>query len=519
MAVPKYSFLHTMKFDDRVIDLDPQAVRSITQTLDHVVSGSDVVLRSPFMAGHDVSYIITKFESVFDADISGLNPDLAELEMSSKSKIAPRSQSKPWIDRRDDVSNYFGKYQGEADPSDLFKFESKGTLRPISLQEASKFLLNNTAAGLPFMGKKGAVKDQALAQFSELNRRVWPAMLYTRTQEAKKTRTVWGIPITMVLNEMRYYRPLLSLASRVTYRAALRGPDEVNLGITRLIDHSKSSGWPLLSIDFSSYDQSIKRPLQETAFAFIASRFQKSMEYQAELSEIAKRFATVPLITPDGVMGCPDPLNPNLDGSGLYEHGVPSGSTFTNEVDSIVQYLMAFKHGANPLLTQVQGDDGAYCVEKPDALKAAFMSYGLNVNLSKSYTNNKFLVYLQNFFCDEYRKDGVVVGIYPIYRALGRLIYLENWTDFDKLGINGDDYFSIRAISILENCKHHPLFEKFVQFVFSNDREGLKFSDKGLAMYVKNTLSKGSQEVKNQYGEYVQGIKSFETFKILRRLL
>jgi simple sugar transport system substrate-binding protein len=82
------------------------------------------------------------------------------------------------------------------------------------------------------------------------------------------------------------------------------------------------------------------------------------------------------LITPDGVKDGP--------------HGVPSGSTFTLEVNSIAQILIAntFEDIANTEF-QVQGDDGAYSTDNPEGLKKHFGEFGLTVNDEKSYISKK----------------------------------------------------------------------------------------------------------------------------------
>lgn len=516
-----YPFLHKMTARGSALALSTDAVRSISQTLSMVERGSiGNVLRTPFMADHNVDDIISKFGSVFDnLIITALESNLAELEFSMKSKIGPRSEAKPWVDRKEDVQGYFSFPWPSFDLKDFDVFRSSGTLRPISLSTAADSLLNNTSSGLPYMQRKGSVKSIAVSQLiADPSSNLWPAMLFTRTQEALKTRTVWGISILDVLLEQTYYRALLSLMSKVSWRAALRGPDEVNAGITRLFTQLVTDGkGHLVSIDFSSYDQSVGPSLARLAFSFISGLFQKP--YKDNVLNIGERFIHVPLVTPEGVWGCMDPLNPELL-DGLKPHGVPSGSSFTNEVDSIVQHLLSMRSGAlsSALMSQIQGDDGAYFTHSPDALVENFERYGLRVNKTKSYTSKEFIVYLQNYFSGGYVRNGLVVGIYPIYRALGRLIYLESYTDFDKIGISGSDYFSIRAISILENCKNHPLFEPFVKFVALNDRDNLKYTGAGLTAYVKALMDKGRQEVKNQYGDYINGLKSFDTVKILAKL-
>lgn len=89
--------------------------------------------------------------------------------------------------------------------------------------------------------------------------------------------------------------------------------------------HAQAEDKFLVSIDFSAYDNSIKRTLIKASFDYFRSLFQE--QYGEQLDYIMERMITIGLVTPDGIL------------SG--DHGVPSGSTFTNEVDSVVQYLIS----------------------------------------------------------------------------------------------------------------------------------------------------------------------------------
>lgn len=275
--------------------------------------------------------------------------------------------------------------------------------------------------------------------------------------------------------------------------------------MTRLIN-SAGANRKLLSIDFSAYDSSLKYNLQKEAFEYIKDLFQPSCS--DELAYIFERFNTIGLITPDGI----------LSGS----HGVPSGSTFTNEVDSICQYLIAKQFELDSSDFDIQGDDGAYVLENPDLLMDYFSSFGLTVNKEKSYIAEDYLIYLQNLYHKEYTlRDGTIGGIYPTYRALNRILYLERFTDFEKTDILGKDYFSIRTISILENCKYSPLFTQLVKFVYSLDKYKLKYSQEGLNSYIKNmkAASGVAGVFKFRYEDDVAGISAFETVKLLKTLV
>lgn len=485
------------------LNLSKDVIGSLSYNLDSIVKGSNEVLESPYLKKRSADDILKAWDAIYESNSGVVNDVLSKLESSNRSKFGPRSIAVPWSEREDAVLAYYG-----TDNTSKFKRTVTKTLRnlrPKSLQAAIQLLKNSTNSGLPYYRKKGLVKEELMENFRQVLERKDPCVMFTRTQENKKTRTVWGYPIADTLNEMRFYAPLLEYQKKLDWRNSIKSPDDVNNKITRLIN-SAGGNRKLLSIDFSAYDTSLKYTLQKEAFEYIKELFQPS--FSDEIDYIFERFNTIGLITPDGI----------LRGS----HGVPSGSTFTNEVDSICQYLIATTFGLDAGDFDIQGDDGAYALEDPDTLMDYFSSFGLTVNKEKSYVADDYIVYLQNLYHKEYTlSNGIIGGIYPTYRALNRILYLERFTDFEKTDILGKDYFSIRTISILENCKYSPLFSQLVKFVYSLDKYNLEYSQEGLNSYIKSVkAASGVAGVfKFRYEDDVTGIGNFETVKLLKTLV
>lgn len=480
----RYDFLDDLNLSDDV-------VQRLSLSLDRTVAGSDHVVLTPLGKSLDPKTILAGWDKIFNSPTRVIYDDLMELEQSNRSKYGPRSIAKPWLERKEGVKLGFEPEQNlsKAEPGARVMKKLTPRLRPLSLGSASKYIKNSTNSGLPYFTRKGDVLGNTLNEYEALLSRNDPCCLFTRTQEDGKTRTVWGYPLADVLEEMCYYRPLLDYQRRLTWRQALVGPDAIDSSIKALVETARDKGLVLLSIDFSTFDQTVKRSLQGHAFNYIKSLFQSGGG--SRLLRIQERFGTIGLVTPDGVWDS--------------WHGVPSGSAFTNEVDSIAQYLIASDIIDDDSLVAIQGDDGAYaCTEaQADLLNDRFRSFGLSVNDEKSYRSNKSLVYLQKLFSHEAYSDGIIGGIYPTYRALSRLVYQERFTNFVDDDISGQDYYSIRAISILENCKYHPLFKELVGYVLSKDQYGLQYSRSGLAKYVKKLNDTSGLEgiIINQYGE------------------
>jgi hypothetical protein len=491
----KYGFLESL-------DLSEDVRLRLSLLLSRTLSGSDEVYVTPYGKNHDPEKLLEEWDRIVDANKDKLNKALTELEESNRSKFGPRSIAKDWGDRRELITAYFGDSTFNFNDSELVLSDTTRRLRPLSLDSATSYLKNNTNSGLPFYVPKGKVKEEVLANFDSLLFRKDPCVLFTRTQESKKTRAVWGFPIADTLNEMRYYRPVLDIQRLLNWRSAIVHPDEVDKKITELINYSQSSGETLISMDFSSYDATLREGHQKAAFQYIKSMFQE--QYADEIDYIADRFGTIGLVTPEGVMNG--------------KHGVPSGSTFTNEVDSICQYQMAMNIDPDLKHFQIQGDDGAYSHHNPEALMEGFESLGMEVNKEKSHLADNWLTYLQMLYHDEYRDaSGLIGGIYPTYRALNRLVYQERFDDFKEYGLEGSDFYAIRTLSILENCRNHPLFEEFVKFIMKIDKYGLEPSQQGIEKYVRMLRDKVGVEgiFSHQYGTDVSGLRSFKSYKII----
>lgn len=496
-ANPKFPFLD-------LLDVDQDVRMRLSNLLISTIKGNDEIYTSPYLAERDPKVVLSEWDSIYKKNKSAINDNLDKLEMSNRDKFGPRSIAVPWVDRKQSVYQYFEIVPSSASLSLGRKY---GRLRPISKEKALSYLKNDTNSGLPFFKRKSIIKDRLIPEFKELLNRQDPCILFTRTQEGGKTRTVFGFPVIDTLNEMMYYRPILDFQKKLPWRAALRSREELDASIFRMINSLKD-GEILISVDFTAYDASVSKLLIENAFEYFKSLYQSS--YHKELDYIRDRILTIGLVTPDGIL------------SG--DRAIKSGSTFTNELGSVIQFQVSQTSLNNftEFDCQIQGDDGAYKIRSSDKddFFAAFIKAGLGVNESKSYTSREYIIYLQNLFDKFYFDKGIVGGIYPVYRALNRVLYQERWNDFEDYGLSGKDYYALRTISILENCKFHPLFEEIVKYVAKLEKYTLLPSDEGLLAYVNMMSSKQSlsEQFTNQFGDNFKGIKSFETYKLVKRL-
>jgi hypothetical protein len=357
----------------------------------------------------------------------------------------------------------------------------------------------STSAGLPYLRRKSEV---IIDPNDNLD---WPCVLFTRTQEEGKTRDVWGYPMGKLALEGRYFLPYFEMFRRHPIFAAYGGPDEVDEGVSKIL-FAKERDDVVYSEDFSSYDNSIPPELSTTVFNYIRSAFQKHVEHSDNIARISDNFVNIGISTPDGVYTGP--------------HGIPSGSWFTSVVGSFVHAIAANAvREIHSSRNQIMGDDGVIAL--PPSFDKKYIAdvydeFNLTLNEDKTFESRDEVIFLQRYYSSDYKQHGLYRGIYPVYRALNRLIHMERWTNIEEM--SGADYFAIRAISILENCKWHPMFEAFVKWVHGKDKYNLEYTSQGLHEYIRRFATKTITSIKHQYSEDVQGIGQFETVKILKTL-
>lgn len=499
-ALKKFNFL-------KRLDVPEPILLQIANHLVMLIKGSTEEYVTPLGKNNDPVSLLDEWNLIFTSKIHKLNAELTDLEISNLSKFGPRSKSLKWIQRVDGLKSSYSNQ----DPSHIAKFTyapGLGHLLPISMTEAIEQMKLSSSASLPFMKKKGKVLTDLTSNFTKILERKDPCIVYTRTTENYKTRNVWGYPFADTLYEMLFYIPLLAQEKTKFHRAALVSPDAVAENITKLMLEAIAFDKVLYSVDFAAFDASVKYQYIIKAFEYIKSCFDPA--FHPFLDYICERMYTIGIVVPTGIL--------------RGKHGVPSGSTFTNEVDSIIQFCIASTCTfINTLCCVVQGDDGVYIMrdDEINQFENAFKYAGLKLEKSKSLISKNCVVFCQNLYHIDYMVDGVVNGIYPTYRALNRLIYQERHVNLKQLGLQGKDYFGIRALTILENCKHHPLHEDLVRFVLAKEKFSLDVSQDGLLKYC-NSLNMNhvtANNLNHQYGSQVMKIRDFKTYKLVRKIL
>jgi hypothetical protein len=500
-AQKKYKYLNCLKLPEKTF-------LSLANWLEGVKPANDDIHCTPLALACDPIRILVEWDIVCEQNAHKMNPTLLNLERNSRAKFSPRSQSVSWGDRIGGLQSSFN--QSDNHIPKYYPLRGEAELSPLSIAEAAEKMKSSTSAGLPFLNKKGKVCIDLLSNLGEYLDRKDPCVLFTRTTEKKKTRDVWGYPFADSLFEMTFYAPLLLLQQKKWYRAAIVSPDLVSERITEMILKAIRTDKWLYSVDFRGFDASVRYQYIIAAFDYIKSCF--APVFGEVLDYICERFYTIGIVTPSAIF--------------RGKHGVPSGSTFTNEVDSIVQLIIALRCEfikQNEL--QIQGDDGVYIMDEEERLEfeSVFNYAGLKMNDigEKADFAKNYVMFCQNLYHIDYiGEDGIIGGIYPTYRALCRVCFQERFVNFSKSGIRGSDYYGIRCLSILENCKHHPLFEELVRFVYAREKYHLDVSADGIIKYCTklHEVSATGNNLRHQYGTDVSGIRDFAAYKIVAQI-
>jgi hypothetical protein len=207
-----------------------------------------------------------------------------------------------------------------------------------------------------------------------------PCIAYKRTQEKEKTRLVWGYPLEMTMLEAQFARPLIDQFLIMRTPLAF-GMKKNTLGA--LLDNHVSHKTYQYAIDYSKFDSSINSKLIHIAFSILATWFDQEDMDNRGWDQLVKYFITTPIVMPDG---------------NLYtgkRHGVPSGSYFTQLIDSIVNVMLigavSSEHGFNLHWRDlfVLGDDSIFGCEKKlnlEQMAQTFKRYGITMNAMKSKT-------------------------------------------------------------------------------------------------------------------------------------
>jgi hypothetical protein len=485
--MPKFN---EVKFED-CFNLPNPGLKSY---FDIVEKGQPDEYRTTFSKGDSIQKVLSDWEPHL-SPLYDRWPTLMEFENDLKAKVGPLSIMQPLEARMNDIDHYYDDILLPSTPvsekallATLAEFKQVKGLTLRSQQKTVDIMKKSTNSGAPYFAKRrtvvsktlftdafiaagGLVKIQNnLSKDTPLDKTgaAMPtaAVLGWRGQEGGpkpsdvKQRVVWMFPFSVNIRELQMYQPLIESCQRFNLVPAWVSMEAVDRRITDMFD-TKGENDLVICTDFSKFDQHFNPSLQEAAKYCFAQLLNSSRESSMWLSDIFPIKYQIPLAYAYGKVR-------------VGTHGMGSGSGGTNADETIVhralQYEAAISRSQrlNPN-SQCLGDDGVltYPGITVEDVVASYTAHGLEMNEDKQYASKHDCTYLRRWHHNQYRRDGICVGVYSTYRALGRLMEQERYYDPDVWSAK---MVALRQLSIIENVKYHPLREQFAEFCMKRDK-------------------------------------------------
>nr|QHN70726.1 RNA-dependent RNA polymerase [Mongoose picobirnavirus] len=490
--------------------------QSLRTYMGNVVKGQPKVYTAPFAKGSTIQSVLDDWQEVL-VSISDKWPSLWEFEMDLASKVGPLSVQKPLRERITDIAHYYEDILLSSTPIDpvaikqtIGEFNKARGLRRRSQARTVEMMKKSTNSGNPFFTKRRNVVldtfpcgvdytpnpvyylQDAYQMLPNNNDFKACAVIGWRGQEGGpededvKQRVVWMFPFAVNIEELTVYQPLIETFQRFNLVPAWVSMESVDMEVTRLFD-TKNSDDLVVCTDFTKFDQHFNVDLQNAAKTILQWIMSRERNVDDWFENVFGIKYMIPLL-----------WEAQADIVSVFHgfHGMASGSGGTN-VDETLAHRALQREAAikskqilNPH-SMCLGDDGilSYPGITVNEVVDAYQSHGQECNLSKQYASTQDCVYLRRWHHKDYRDNGVCVGVYSTCRALGRLRYLERFMDPEYWS---PQMVALRQLSIIENCKYHPLRDEFAEFCMKRDKYRLGidipgFLDK-IATYAKESI-------------------------------
>jgi len=378
-------------------------------------------------------------------------------------------------------------------------------LRPLTVEQGFDRARKNTNLGFPEATSNwtsanvaGYIRRAELL-LSGREATLFPFIMFKRVQpggpdrKKAKQRPVWGADHSDTFSGLPVLYPVLDSFSTLEGFEHLLGIDKLEQALQRDLPKWKFK----FSLDLRQLDATFEPTLVLLGLYLLSEIVELPAFY---LEQVYRYYTEGEILTPDGLW------------SGV--HGVPSGIVYTNLMETMVLRVIARRAMAAQDVKQhsirQNGDDGLYLTNvqlETETMEESFAYYGLVLNADKSNNDSQYCSYLQRHFVES---DGWK-AVMSTSRMLGRILFAERGTNPEATGLSVSDFWTLNTIAKLENCKRHPAFAEFVDFVRSGDKYGLRLNellDKDVSIVEGYSVFGDSA-----YGS--SGLAAFETVKVL----
>jgi len=523
-----------------------------------VQKGQPKVYTAPFAKGQSIAKVLADWNATL-CSIQDEWPSLFQFENDLAKKVGPMSVMKPMVDRLADVAHYYEDIllsstpiNPEAIQAVQDEFSKLRGLRVRSQRNTVELMKKSTNSGSPYFTKRrNVVQDtipanvrwspwkqgpevrQELPGFSREACAVigWRGQEGGPSEEDVKQRVVWMFPFAVNVRELQVYQPLIEGCQKLNLVPAWVGMDAVDDRVTALFD-TKAPQDLVVCTDFTRFDQHFNSDMQYAAESILRSVLTPNLSNLAWIEDVFPIKYMIPLVYDfdewDADVGTQRTGYKHVETT-LVEcfrgrHGMGSGSGGTNADETLthraMQYEVAMAHNErlNPN-SMCLGDDGilTYPGITVEDVVDSYSSHGQECNPEKQYASTQDCVFLRRWHHKDYRREGRCVGVYSTCRAIGRLRFLERFMDPEYWS---PELVALRQLSIIENCKWHPLFHEFIEFCMKRDKYRLGLDLNGffdnltkLAIEATDHVQDFLGYTKTLQGEGPEGIANWEVVK------
>lgn len=450
---------------------------------DRVRAGNSDEYRTTFYKGKPLTKVLDAWMPALQS-LENEWPGLLKFENDLAKKVGPLSIQKPLSERMEDIDSYYDSILLESEPINrssldkvVLEWGSLRGLQPRSQKRTVDLMKKSTNSGSPFFIKRRAVVDKTipvrLKQLGVntemlLDKTPWlaAAVLGWRGQEGGPTdedvkqRVVWMFPFGVNIEELTVYQPAIEIAQKHMLVPAWVSMEAVDQRITKLFD-TKGKKDLVICTDFTKFDQHFNSDMQSGAKYILSRLLNNSSDSRYWLEEVFPVKYNIPLAYDYGEIR-------------IGNHGMGSGSGGTNFDETLTHRALQYEcamlknQRLNPN-SQCLGDDGILSFPgiTEEHVMRSYPSHGQEMNASKQESSTHECTYLRRWHDEQFRENGICVGVYATSRALGRLCEQERFYDPE---IWGPKMVALRQLSIIENCKYHPLKNEFLKYCMKGDK-------------------------------------------------
>jgi hypothetical protein len=248
------------------------------------------------------------------------------------------------------------------------------------------------------------------------NYRFVPDKAYARTQLAMrdkpKIRHVWGRAFHNILIEGLVGQKLFREFQ--LHNTPLYIGKDLHKDLPYDIIQMLRGKWTAYCLDFSAFDSSVSGYLVALAWKVIKHKLIVTNSYEQDVVDYAEYlFRNTPVVMPDGRLF-------------LVQTGIPSGSYFTQLIDSIcnvlIIYTIQLELTGKTYPTYVMGDDSVFTLPEPsmkmEDIERVALKLGMTINKDKSVITSRYeeIIFLgHNFYGSRVTRNDFINMSLAIY--------------------------------------------------------------------------------------------------------